>query len=278
MRWGISLPIDASDRAADLLKDFPWVRHVQLKLPASPAERIDDFFARVDALRGEIDISLSFHAYPLINFCESVDAVRAVWHTQALEAMDLAARCGGDFVVFHGGYQQTRQFPSRRRAALTLLTQSLTHLLDESADDGLGIQLENIYPAPLRSELIRLMDRAEDYAFLIPRIENPRFSFCFDYGHAMIDDRGFLIQDLVMSRVGSLHLHENNHLEDTHHPIGGAVSPYNWPRELARLRKRAFNGPVIFENPPDQLFAALEFAAHFVNESLDLPHLPSRVD
>ena len=50
-----------------------------------------------------------------------------------------------------------------RRKALAALAQALDELMEYAQGYNLSVHLENIYPAPFRSELLRLPSRREDF-------------------------------------------------------------------------------------------------------------------
>lgn len=250
--------------AAALLKDYPFIDHVQVKLQADINDARMRLGSRLDSLRQQLpDVGLSFHAYPLINLCETVQEIRQHWVRLAQDVIKCCWDNGGEFVVLHAGYAQGNKYPHRiRKKALLMLADSLDELLETAKEYDVDIHIENIYPAPFRSELVRVMDRKEDYDYIEENIQDNSLFYCFDYGHAMIDDRGLEIYDSIQSRIKSIHLHDNDRCNDLHLAIGdGPNNTLAWEKEINKIINSGFDGYLILENGINELENALDFTA-----------------
>lgn len=254
--YGICLSAFALDKAAGLKEKYPFLTHLQIKLPPPPMHTRLELPAKCKALR-EQDWALSFHAYPLLNFAETVASVHALWTELARETLAFAGQCGGEFCVFHGGYLQTKPTAANRTKGLNMLADSLETLLAFCEDQGVGLQLENIYSALPGSELIRLCDTPADFEALTAMVASEKLGICFDYGHASIFGDTAEILRSHFPLVKSLHLHENDGQKDLHLPLGSGRR--DWAAELAWLREKGFCGTVFAENAPEQLCASLDF-------------------
>ena len=94
------------------------------------------------------------------------------------------------------------------------------------------------------------MDRAEDYRFIMDAVEAPGLKYCFDFGHAMIDDRGMPILYECMPKLGSVHIHENDRQNDLHMP---PVGLFEWEEHIKAITDSGFDGPFIAETAPEGL-------------------------
>lgn len=251
---GVSLTPSGLAQGQRLLDMFPEIGHVQVKLPCEPdtRHRLEE---RVRSLKAKNPaLELSFHAHGGINPAEAIDSVRNTWLSLSKDAIARAADMGGRFVVFHGGSMQGKNPVALRAAARSTLVDSVEELLETAVDRGVEIHMENIYPAPFRSELVRLLDRQEDYRYMLDAIAHPNLKYCFDFGHAMIDDRGLPILAECMSSLGSVHLHENDRQNDLHLPL---TELFPWQSELEKVQASGFKGPYILENKVELLPQAL---------------------
>lgn len=251
---GVSVKPSALEETVRLLDMFPGVGHVQVKLPAQrdPRAKLEQGVERIR--RAHPGTELSFHAYGQMNPAEAVQAIREKWLELSKDAVKQAADMGGTFVVFHGGSMQGKSPVRLRQNALNALCDFAEELAAFADDLGVDIHLENIYPAPFRSELVRLLDRVEDYRYVMSVLTHKRIRYCFDFGHAMIDDRGMPILYECMERLGSVHVHENDRQNDLHLPIAGL---FDWQRHIEAIIKSGFCGPFILETAFEMLPQAI---------------------
>ncbi|MBS1413138.1 MAG: TIM barrel protein [Christensenellaceae bacterium] len=257
--WGVSAHSESMGEVLEIIQNFPFVKHVQLKLPGEPDQsKHSARIKRAAQAAAQQGFALSVHAEPHINLCENLPTLAKANLALAQAALRACYDIGGQFALFHGGSVQGRGNPQLlRRRGMAALAQSLENLLEYAAEYNIPVHLENIYPAPFRSELVRLPSRREDFSSLMDMLDSPFLKFCYDYGHGMIDSPSGEMPSLKV--LGSLHLHENDCLNDLHLPIGAADhSPIIWPNELKKLAAADFSGAVILENPPDGLKEALK--------------------
>ncbi len=254
LAWGVSVDAQSMKEVLRIIKKYPFIKHVQIKLPGEPAEpRRLSRLKRAAEAAAQSGYSLSVHAYPHINLCEGIPALAQANLFLAQEALRTCYDIGGQFAVFHGGSIQGRGNPQLlRRKALAALAQALDELMEYAQGYNLSVHLENIYPAPFRSELLRLPSRREDFDAIADMADSPLLKFCYDYGHGMIDSLGGEMP--AIENIGSFHLHENDCLNDLHLPLGGARDfPADWSAELNKIGQADFSGAVILENSPERL-------------------------
>ena len=244
MRLGVSVSAASLKSAAKVLDMFPAITHLQVKIPAERDVRLH-LEDNISFLRQSYPyLELSVHAFSNINLAEPIKAVREAHIALAEDAIRLTADIGGRFTVFHAGSVQGRSPVSLRKSAVNTLCDSVELLLDTARDTGVELHLENIYPAPLRSELVRLFDRVQDYRAFEELLKDERLKYCFDFGHAMIDDRGLDIFGEYIDNIGSIHLHENDGINDLHLAPTGL---FDWGVYLDKLSSVNYQGSVIIE-------------------------------
>ncbi|MBR3750283.1 MAG: TIM barrel protein [Clostridia bacterium] len=259
MRLGISVSAVSLKSVDRVLEMFPDVTHIQVKIPAQRDERLhlEDNLA---AIREKYPyIELSVHAFSNINLAEPIEAVREAHVALAEDAMRLTADIGGSFTVFHAGSLQGRSPAALRTNGINTLCDSVERLLDTVHAIGGEIHLENIYPAPFRSELVRLLDRVSDYRRFDSLLQDDKLKYCFDFGHAMIDDRGLDILDECMDRLGSIHVHENDRINDLHLAPTGL---FEWERYFCKLSR--FDGVVIAETKLEDIPNAITEISQYI--------------
>lgn len=259
LAWGVSADTESMGIVLNIVENFPFVKHIQIKLPGEPGEqRRASRLKRAAEKASQKGYALSVHAFPHINLCESVPTLSKANLILAEAALRACYDINGTFALFHGGSVQGRGNPNLlRRKGLAALAQSLDSLLEYADSYNLPVHLENIYPAPFRSELVRLPSRKEDFHSITDMTDSPLLKFCYDYGHGMIDSPAGEAPSI--ENIGSFHLHENDCLNDLHLPIGGSGDfPLDWSSELKKIAEAEFSGAVILENPPERLEEALK--------------------
>lgn len=200
------------------------------------------------------DASFSAHAYK-VNLAEKTPRVRAVWLAIAREHLQLAARLGLDFLNFHLGWGSggTRIKHTAYREALVPVIEELVDLGEEL---GVGVHIENLYPRPIHAEQRMLGDRPSDFSRILSAVSSPALRLCYDYGHGNIDEYGICILRENAARLGSVHVHDNDQMNDLHAALfDGTI---DWPAELAFLRRVGFRGPFILEQSPQRQLISVQ--------------------
>lgn len=261
---GISVKPQHITEACRALDMFPCIEHVQIKLAPKRDER-RKLEENVRLLKREHpDTELSFHAYGQANPAEPVQSVRREWLALIEDAVLQGQDMGGEFVVLHGGSVQGKNPVALRQNGLNTLCDSLEELSEFAQRHSAELHLENIYPAPLRSELVRFMDRAEDYRFMLDAVNAPGLKYCFDFGHAMIDDRGMPILYECMPKLGSVHIHENDRQNDLHMP---PVGLFEWEGHIRAITDSGFDGPFIAETAPEGLMPCVTWLISLLEQA-----------
>lgn len=190
--------------------------------------------------------SFSAHAYK-VNLAEKTPRVRAVWLEIAREHILLASQLGIRFLNFHLGWGSggTRiKHIAYREALLPVIKE----LADTGEKLGVDIHVENLYPRPIHAEQRMLGDRPSDFTRILGAIDSTALKLCYDYGHGNIDEYGKCILRENIMRLGSVHVHDNDQMNDLHEALfEGTI---DWLSEISFLDGAGFNGPFILEQNP----------------------------
>lgn len=189
----------------------------------------------------------SMHAYKC-NLAEKTPRVREAWLKIARETLEVAGSLGMRFVNFHLGWGT-----GDTRVKHTVYRDALTPVLKDLAETGRGfgveVHLENLYPRPLHAGMQMLGDRLSDFEHWFREIDSPWLKLCYDYGHGNMEEYGVEILRRCAPRLGSLHVHDNDQMNDLHGVV--TKGTIDWERELRFLERICFSGPFILEAKPE---------------------------
>jgi sugar phosphate isomerase/epimerase len=167
------------------------------------------------------------------NLASLVPSVQHLSLQRTQRAIQFGAEIGAACGVLHTG-----QVPLRRPEVVARAHQLAHQALDSLelvvpvALENLGLNGSDLLLSP--AELADLLDA------------HPRYGFCLDVGHAMIQ-RGPAgpreYHDLLQSRLIHLHLHDNQGQCDQHLPCGAGLMDWDW----VRLALKGFAGTVALE-------------------------------
>ena len=114
----------------------------------------------------------------------------------------------------------------------------LSQLGELAARDGLGLDVENLFPI---EGLIEFSSRAQELAELMLRLNDPMFGICWDLGHAnMAKEEHLQVLDTVAPWLRLIHAADNKANADEHQIPGYGTVP--WTAVMARLKGLGFAG------------------------------------
>jgi sugar phosphate isomerase/epimerase len=261
MEIGVSLNYNELGKYPSVYQDTGIMpKHIQVNgLTSEMSKIIGPLSDNIRNLRSiNPEITISFHAFKF-NLSEKVDMVRKVWLELAKETIYFAVDLDVKFVNFHAGYGSggTRVKHQAYREALIPV---LKELVDTASPYGLEIHLENLYPRPIHSEMRMLGDRTSDFNSFFSQISSPLFKLCYDYGHGNIDEHGIDIIREFSNRLGSIHAHDNDQLNDTHWSVGDTEKgTIDWKNEFDFLKSINYSGPFILESSIENQLKSLEY-------------------
>ncbi len=187
----------------------------------------DDFVKVADQLLNA-GLTVSFHA-PFMDLRPgAIDpAVRKVTVGRLQQVFDLAPHFRPISVVCHASFDK-RYYVSNEREWLENSVETWKHFLQHATDMGTMIAIENVYETDCH--YLRL---------LLDAFNSPHMCFCFDTGHFNVYSASSLEEWMngLGSRIGQVHIHDNNRLLDEHLPIGEGNFPFQIFFEMIRHKK-----------------------------------------
>ncbi|RLI40282.1 hypothetical protein DRO64_09235 [Candidatus Bathyarchaeota archaeon] len=125
------------------------------------------------------------------------------------------------------------------------LIDSLTQIVKKAEDLGVNIAIENMIDVKGR----RFGSRVSHIREVIESIGSPSLGICFDTGHVNLFSDPNISMDGEIFEAGeylmTLHVHDNNGMEDEHKPPGdGSI---NWSQVIEALKKVNYAGVFMME-------------------------------
>jgi sugar phosphate isomerase/epimerase len=204
----------------ELTLDAPLAHHDVVR-----RQRSEILAALADAGMG-----LVCHLPTFVYTADLTPAIRQASRDEMRRSLDVAADLGAEKVVAHppasgfmGAYAEDLVEP--------LAAEGLAEMLDHAEARGVSICLENMFPR------YRL---GVEPSFFAPLLEShPNLRITLDTGHAFIEGRrGGRLMDFIKalgSRIGHLHVSDNNGRRDEHLPLGQGKIPFD---RVARALRR----------------------------------------
>ncbi len=179
------------------------------------AYNMDERFAETDPLvSGRIQgIPRRILHAPFNELCPAAidPLVRDIARRRYLQAAALAARYGADKIVVHTGFVPVVYYPS------WFVEQSVPFWKEvlREIPEHMTLCLENV------------MEASPDIQrSILSGVDDPRFLACVDVGHASAVGAACTAADWIVelgSRLGHLHVHSNDGIQDRHMPLGEGV-------------------------------------------------------
>lgn len=224
-------------------------KHIEIDL-FSPQQWLSRFHAaRIRSLRERIEVNsltVSFHApYPL-NLADFTPEVRAAAVRYAERLLYVAHELGAKWVTVHPGYGigiPTLEWV--RTKAMDGLKRSLDRLLIIAERLQVPLALENLPATPPGSEIVLLLDSAEELQRLLVEYPSHALKVCLDAGHAEVSGGFHAFWAVAKTRCLALHIHDNDSRTDLHLvPGDGNI---NWHEIFSTLCEDNFEGAVNVE-------------------------------
>jgi sugar phosphate isomerase/epimerase len=185
----------------------------------------------------------------VITITETVKSRRITMVDEIKRVLEIAEAIPFKYMVQHVGVGGEEYDERKIEAAFT----SLDELNVFARQRGVEILLENI-PNALSSAERLMMFLAQTHL---------EMSFCFDLGHAHINEGVEAAYNTMRDRIRSTHIHDNDGKEDKHlFPFFSEGGTIEWKSAMNLLRQRPHQYPMLLElkEQPD-IHNALELAA-----------------
>lgn len=208
---------------------------------------IKDFKSVARSLLEE-DLKITFHA-PFMDLRPgAIDpSIRKATKERIKQVFDLAYFFKPVSVVCHPSFDK-RYYISNENIWLENSVNTWEYFSQIADETGTIIALENVYESDPHN--LRL---------LFDALSSPNICFCFDTGHFNVFS-SVSLDDWISSlgsRIGQLHIHDNNGMLDEHLPAGNGTFPFS--QLFAMIRKLNVN-PIVTLEPHSEkhLFQSLE--------------------
>jgi sugar phosphate isomerase/epimerase len=170
----------------------------------------------------------------IINITEPVKAKRVGIVDEIKRAIELAEYVPFRYLIQHIGVGGEEFSPRKLDAAFD----SLDELVVFAQQRGVEILLENI-PNGLSS--------AERLVYFLNET-HVKANFCFDVGHAHMNEGVEAAFELMKDRIRSTHVHDNNGTDDVHlFPLLAKGGTVDWKKTMELLRSGNDNFPLLLE-------------------------------
>lgn len=147
--------------------------------------------------------------------------------------------------------------------------------LEKTAEkSGVKIALENMWGWNGKRIVPNVCSIAEDFNKHFDALDTKNFTCCLDLGHCGLvgEDAAYMIREMGHDRIGALHIHDNNNINDSH------TLPYtmnmDWDSILMALGQINYPGNFTYEADnflarfPGDLMPACEKFMHDVGRSM----------
>jgi sugar phosphate isomerase/epimerase len=170
----------------------------------------------------------------VITITEPVKSKRIQMVDEIKRAIEIAEIIPFQYMIQHLGVGGEEYDERKLEAAFS----SLDELGVFAKQRGVEILLENIPNAMSSAE--RLME------FI--GMTHLHLNFCFDTGHAHMNEGIEAAFDIMKERIRSTHVHDNNGVDDKHiWPLIGDGGTVDWQRAMSLLRSREGQYPLLLE-------------------------------
>ncbi len=170
----------------------------------------------------------------VITITETVKSRRIVMVDEIKRALEIAEAIPFKYMVQHLGVGGEEYDERKVEAAFT----SLDELNVFARQRGVEILLENI-PNALSSAERLMMFLGQTHL---------EMSFCFDLGHAHINEGVEEAYSTMRDRIRSTHIHDNDGKEDKHlFPFFSPGGTIDWKNAMSLLRQRPHQYPMLLE-------------------------------
>lgn len=176
----------------------------------------------------------------VVNITEGSKPKRMESVEEIKRALEVAEKIPFRYLIQHVGVSGEEWSEFKVEAAFT----ALEEIRIFASSRGVQVLLENI-PNQL-SSAERLLNFLE--------LTHLNLDFCFDTGHAHMNEGVEAAFLLMQNRIRSTHLHDNNGVDDVHLPPAAGKGTVDWKRTMELLRSRPGQYPLLLElrEQPDE--------------------------
>lgn len=234
---------------------FNWVE-LGCEAPINFPRRFDDQrIAKVRDLSQKYCMDFSVHSASFVNTAEFTPGMHEASVEHLLEYLDVACKMGADHLVIHCGFHFSQLMDDTYSALLDCFRK----VVDVAERKKMPLMIENMNLLPVEAEIRYLGTTIEELQIVFDAIDSPYLGLALDVGHAnLFPDGVFNFLDTFASRIGGLHLHDNDGVIDRHWAMGSGT--VNWPAFFARLKEMDYQGGYTIElSDPNAVLASRDY-------------------
>lgn len=221
---------------------FDWLE-LGCEAPDNFPHTFDDRrIARIKDLGQKYEIDYCLHSASYVNSAETMPTVRRAAEEHLIEYVQLAAKLEAKHLVVHFGFHFSQFMEATYDALLT----TFRAVVAEAERLRVPLVVENMNLLPPEAEIRYLGTTVEELKFVFDRIDSPYLGLAMDVGHAHLIPGGIEpFIDAFGSRIGGLHLHDNDGIVDRHWAMGKGT--IDWVRVFSRLQEIGYQGSATIE-------------------------------
>jgi len=180
------------------------------------------------------EIGLSLHCFSGVNLGEKVPRIRQTCMGIVEDQLLFGEQAGAQWLTVHLGSAGFAYDCDQKRKRLDLALEAVGQLLERTAGAKIAMGLENLHRLPFERQKTYLGDRLGEFNYLLSSLPEDRVGVVFDVGHAHLNPECAPLEFLesVAHRLLALHVHQNNGIQDQHHPLTD-----QWPQANPELTK-----------------------------------------
>ncbi len=226
---------------------FNWLE-LGCESPINFPHTFDDRrIALIKDLGQKYGVPYALHSASYVNSAEIMPTVRLAVEQHLIEYLHLAAKLEADHLVIHCGVH----FSQFMEATYEALIRTFRTVVDEAEKLKMPMMIENMNLLPAEAEIRYLGTTIDELRAVYDHFDTPYLGLALDVGHAHLLPGGvdsFL--DVFGSRVGGLHLHDNDGVIDRHWAMGNGT--VDWPALFSRLKSMGYQGGYTIELSDDK--------------------------
>lgn len=221
---------------------FQWLELGCEAPPNFPQTFDDERINRIKDLREKYGIGYCLHSGSYVNSAEMMPTVRLASEQHLVEYVQLAAKLEAENLVVHLGFH----FSQYMEDTYSALLQTYRTVVGEAERLKMPLVIENMNLLSPDAEIRYLGVTVDELKVVLDAFDTPYLGLALDVGHANQLPGG--VEPFIEafgSRLGGLHLHDNDGVYDRHWPLGkGTV---DWARLFARLKEIGYPGNATIE-------------------------------
>lgn len=196
------------------------------------------------------------HTYFPTSFADSEKNEAA--KKKVIRGLEISAAVGAKTAVVHPN-QHLYYVGGDNAKRLKEMNYEFYHSLIPYCEEyGIVMATENMWQRGTLSKVIldSTCSRPDEFCEYVDMIDSPYLTACLDIGHCGLVGQTAedMIRALGSKRLGALHVHDNNGVEDNHvEPMAAFLSTVNWEEVCKALAEIGYKGDFTFES--ESLFA-----------------------